>query len=255
MSWPLVSCVMPTKNRRTMISDAITCYQRQTYPNRELVVIDSGDDPVRDLMPPDPTIRYLYAPAEAWIYSDAAMTVGAMRNAANAVAEGFFIAHWDDDDYSHPERLMDQHRLWMRTQADVVGYSDMVFIDREYEQAWEYSSLFSDYALGTSFFYPRAVWAGRHFDASLATAEDGDFLRRIKRCVAEPAGDRMVATVHSFGTDSSNRRTRPDFVPFDYETAKTFVNACLGGKASYEHERILGSHPEPERGQRRRLRR
>ena len=56
---PLVSCIMPTYNRRPFVPGAIAYFARQEYPNRELIVADDGTDAVGDLVPDDPRVRYL----------------------------------------------------------------------------------------------------------------------------------------------------------------------------------------------------
>ena len=52
----LVSCVMPTHNRRDFILTAIDCFLNQTYPEKELVIVDDGSDRVKDIIPADPRI-------------------------------------------------------------------------------------------------------------------------------------------------------------------------------------------------------
>ncbi len=56
---PLVSCIMPTADRRRFVPQAIRRFLGQDYPSRELVVLDDGADPVADLIPDDPKIRYI----------------------------------------------------------------------------------------------------------------------------------------------------------------------------------------------------
>ena len=56
---PLVSCIMPTHNRRVLVPRAIEYFLRQDYALRELIVIDDGSDPVEDLMPADRCIHYI----------------------------------------------------------------------------------------------------------------------------------------------------------------------------------------------------
>ena len=51
---------MPTHNRRPFVAQAIVYFLRQDYPNRELIIVDDGTDPVADLIPDDPRIRYLH---------------------------------------------------------------------------------------------------------------------------------------------------------------------------------------------------
>src|SRR4030095_9083631 len=55
---PLVSCIMPTYNRRLFVPQAIQYFLRQDYPRKELVIVDDGSDPVADLLPPHQPLRY-----------------------------------------------------------------------------------------------------------------------------------------------------------------------------------------------------
>ena len=50
---PLVSCIMPTADRRRFVPLAIQNFLQQDYPNRELVILDDGQDSVADLAPAD----------------------------------------------------------------------------------------------------------------------------------------------------------------------------------------------------------
>jgi glycosyltransferase involved in cell wall biosynthesis len=85
---PLVSCIMPTRNRRHLVPQAIAYFLRQDYPRTELIVVDDGDDPVAISCRPT---RVLPAPGPAH-------AAGAKRNLAVQASQGDLIAHWDDDD-------------------------------------------------------------------------------------------------------------------------------------------------------------
>jgi glycosyltransferase involved in cell wall biosynthesis len=54
---PVVSCIMPTFNRRRFISQAINYFLRQDYTSKELIVVDDGTEVVKDLIPLDDRIR------------------------------------------------------------------------------------------------------------------------------------------------------------------------------------------------------
>jgi glycosyltransferase involved in cell wall biosynthesis len=56
---PLISCIMPTRNRPQFVPQAVWYFLRQDYERRELVVVDDGRTPVRHLLPDDERIRYL----------------------------------------------------------------------------------------------------------------------------------------------------------------------------------------------------
>src|SRR5262249_33545534 len=46
---PLVSCIMPTADRRRFAERAVEYFLRQDHPHRELVIVDDGRDAVEDL--------------------------------------------------------------------------------------------------------------------------------------------------------------------------------------------------------------
>jgi hypothetical protein len=98
---PLVSCLMPTKGRFEQAKLAIGCYRRQTWPSRELVVIDQNRDGrlagwIAGLQ--DPTIRVFAMP-------DLQEPLGSIRNRSIDLANGTLICAWDDDDLQHAARL------------------------------------------------------------------------------------------------------------------------------------------------------
>jgi len=69
---PLISCILPTYNRRGFLPHAIHYFLRQDYPNKELLIVDDGADAVGDLIPADPRIRYIRLPQK--------ITLGAKLN-------------------------------------------------------------------------------------------------------------------------------------------------------------------------------
>ena len=98
---PPVSCLMVTRERVALAQRAIQCFRKQTYPNRELIVVD--DDPRDELRRwvdalHDPQIQYMKLPDEN-------KPLGELRTISLQEARGEYISQWDDDDISHPERL------------------------------------------------------------------------------------------------------------------------------------------------------
>jgi glycosyltransferase involved in cell wall biosynthesis len=117
--WPLVSCIMPTYNRRPFIPLALRSFSAQDYPRKELVIIDDGDDAIRDLTQGLQDVRYFHLTARA--------SIGAKRNLACRHAGGEIIAHWDDDDWYAPERLRYQVSPILKGEADITGlHNDFV---------------------------------------------------------------------------------------------------------------------------------
>lgn len=99
---PMVSCLMLTRDRVRQAKLAVRLYRRQTWLNRELVVIDSSVDGtfaewIASLG--DPSIRLIKVDRAAEI------TLGELRNLSVAEARGAYICQWDDDDLHHPARI------------------------------------------------------------------------------------------------------------------------------------------------------
>jgi glycosyltransferase involved in cell wall biosynthesis len=97
MNAPLVSCIMPTGGRRPLFEVALRCYQRQDFASKELIVIDDGEDPVQDLLPPASAITYLRLRRKTLL--------GEKLNLGIAAASGKIIQKLDDDDYYRPAFL------------------------------------------------------------------------------------------------------------------------------------------------------
>lgn len=161
----------------------------QTYPNKELVIIEDGGDVARVLIPDDPRVRYI----NTGLRWDA---IGSKRNIACQHARGQIIQHFDDDDWSSPDRMAHQvEMLTADNKRRVVGYSSMKFLDCLTGDAWLYSS-HSRYALGTSLCYWREWWEQAKFP-HLNVGEDNAFVAKSRGVLyTEDAGNRMMARAH-----------------------------------------------------------
>jgi glycosyltransferase involved in cell wall biosynthesis len=192
---PFVSCIMPTYNRRRYVPQAIAYFRRQDYPERELIIVDDGTDPIRDLVPDDPCIRYLRL--------DHKRTIGAKRNLACQEAKGDIIAHWDDDDWMAPHRLSYQVDTLLRERAEICGLRCMLFYDLTTGQTWlyEYPANQRLWLVGGSLLYTREFWRCAPF-LNIQVGEDTRFLwnRRVERAVTPPEYSFYVAMIHPNNT-------------------------------------------------------
>lgn len=181
-----------TSNRREWLPRAIHCFQQQTYPShlRGLLIVSDALD-VRDLLPDDLNLHH--------VHLDRQLCIGEKRNFAIGMAEGEFLAHWDDDDWSAPSRLHDQVSRLIASGCAVTGYRSMRFEGTG--QQWQYEGA-SDFALGTSLCY-RREWAQSHPFPAKQVGEDNDFVAEAARwgqLSTVPADGRMVASIHSGNT-------------------------------------------------------
>ncbi|HEY3628992.1 MAG TPA: glycosyltransferase [Terracidiphilus sp.] len=165
---PLVSCIMPTNNRRAFLPRSLRCFFSQDYPNLELVVVDDGADPISDLIPKDHRIRHWRLPKK--------LSVGGKRNYANARAKGTFIVHWDDDDWYTPSRVRRQIAPLLQSRAQVSGTSTLYYYNHEKDQAFRYEYRGNrPWVTGNTLAYRRVLWERRPFE-SIQVAEDVKFL-------------------------------------------------------------------------------
>lgn len=195
---PLVSCIMPTRNRRSHVPAAIRLFLRQEYERRELVILDDGDDPVRDLVPDDPRIRYVRTNP---------MTIGAKRNRGCEEARGELVAHWDDDDWYPTWRLAEQVRALLADGADVCGSSALYFHDATHGRAWEYRyPPNTGWMAGSTLLYRKAFWQRNVFPET-SNGEDSAFVcANVPKVLRDLADPRLCVA----GLHERNTATKPE---------------------------------------------
>jgi glycosyltransferase involved in cell wall biosynthesis len=229
---PLVSCIMPTRNRRQMVGRAIAQFLAQDYPRRELLIVDDGDDPIADLVPADPLVRYLRC--------DGRMRLGAKRNMACEAAAGDLIAHWDDDDWMAPWRLSYQVGELLRAGVELCGLERLFFYAPTADRAWEYvyAGRRRPWLAGGSFCYTRACWERRLFQP-VDIGEDVRFLWGRPPISALALADTRfyVATIHD-GNTSPKQTGDPQWRPLPPAAVRGLM-----GEAQPDRERRPGLAP------------
>lgn len=224
---------MLTAGRPEMARRAVECFWAQTYPAKRLMILDAQENDAH--------------PLEGWGAGDAGreitvmsaprlglrgdLTIGQLRTIGNLGAQRLradIIVHWDDDDWSHPNRIAEQVALLQSSGADAVGYREMLFwrgndaahrVGEEPDtwsgdQAWLYSNANPSYCLGTSLCYWRRTWEAKPFEAT-SHGEDLRFCTGLK-CVGTESFQhaptpgftnepRMIARIHAGNTSSGYR--------------------------------------------------
>ena len=122
----LISCVCLTiPGREHFLQRALDCFARQTYPHKELIVVDGPE------------------------------TVGAKRNIGCKASQGVYVALFDDDDYSSPKRLEVQVAALMATGRGVTAFRQMPFVQNG---EWFYHPGIDKEGVDTSLFFRRSFW-------------------------------------------------------------------------------------------------
>ncbi|QDU73721.1 Glycosyl transferase family 2 [Bremerella volcania] len=104
-----VSCIMVTGHkpeRRRLAEVAIGCFNQQTWPDRELVIVNEGEP--------------FNLPGERLVPTGA--TLGELRNLGLSNADGDLIIQWDDDDWYHPDRIRVQAEAWKPGHAVILNH-------------------------------------------------------------------------------------------------------------------------------------
>ncbi len=186
---PLVTCIMPTADRRRFVPGAIADFLAQTYPHRELLILDDGREPIDDLVPPDdPRIRLMRLPQR--------LNVGAKRNLACREARGELIAHWDDDDWYAPARLQRQVDTLDDPAIELCGIGELLYYHLEKREAWEYRRTQGRMWL-SMLCYRRRLWE-RHRFPEIEQGSDTRFLWSMppSSMRAMAGGALQVCTIH-----------------------------------------------------------
>lgn len=179
---------MPTRGRQQWATDAVRMFQEQTWPSKELVVID---DQMERSFPHGlggEGIRYHVAPR---------VTTGEKRNLAVSRASGAIIIHWDSDDIYRPSRMEYQVNLLINSGADLTGFCEMEFQDVELGHRYMYHCS-PGHAIGVSQCYWRDAWEARRFEAQ-DIGEDEEFGSR-RSIFSVPADGHIIARLHNGNT-------------------------------------------------------
>lgn len=221
---PLVSVLIPTYNRSSLIGNAIESVLAQTYENYEIIIIDDGStDDTGAVVNKFNSLRIKY------IYQENKGR-SAARNLAFNLSQGDYIAFLDSDDMFHPQKIELQVAHLESHPEYGMSYTSARVID---EQGKE---IFRDDISEESCPYYRAVDSGwlydkivfyipvtvllptvmvradvlrmvGGFDEAFLRFEDTDLWRRLAKVTPILALDEPLTTVL---THSGNRMVDPD---------------------------------------------
>ena len=120
---PLISCLCPTRNKPEMVSVAVDCFNNQTYPNKELILVTDEKNPyIKDLKRFTKENIKLFTAPHGTQPSD-------LRNISVKHANGKYIATWDDDDVHHVRRLISQYETIIESGKEVCYLTNSIIKD------------------------------------------------------------------------------------------------------------------------------
>jgi hypothetical protein len=236
VSQPSVCAILLTADRPELTRKAVECFRAQDYPNKRLLVYDTGQEL-------EPNVE---AESEGifWVPGSTDSCIGRIRNRAIELWNDFdIVVTFDSDDYSHPSRISEQVNLLQSSGADVVGYSDLLFWreprklalseipasalndgcsdGEEPGEAWLYTSAGPKPSPpGTTLCYTREFWSRNPFPAT-SQGEELQFLSRAKvetvssfpavapRGTMTTMEPRMIARIHPGAAGNTSTAYEP----------------------------------------------
>lgn len=239
---PLVSVIIPTKDRPEMLELAIQSVLNQSYQNLEIIVVNDGGVDVQtklDKLNTRGNINYLKHPYN--------QERSAARNTGISATKGKYIAFLDDDDTYYPDHI--QTLVEVLENSDYkIAYTDAVMaqqanqdgryvtvnstvthsIDFDYDQI-----LVSNFIPNLCLMYDKSCFdAVGLFDTSLGTHEDWDLIIKLSRQYqfAHITKTTCEFTRREDGTTTTSRR-RGDFTrtrQIIYDRYKKYAQDKLG---------------------------
>ncbi|MEZ2279041.1 MAG: FkbM family methyltransferase [Microcoleus sp.] len=219
---PLVSVIIPTKNRPEMLPQAIQSVLNQTFTELEIIVVNDGGVDVQSVISP------LNAKGNI-VYKkhDRALDRSAARNTGIRAARGKYIAYLDDDDIYYPNHIETLVKF-LENGEYKIAYTDAVMAQQE-KQNGEYVTVHRSVPYSLDFDNDKILVSNctpnlclMHekscldevglFDESLSTHEDWDLIIRLSRKfnIAHIKETTCEFTQRNDGTNTSSHN-RADF--------------------------------------------
>ena len=213
---PLVSVIMPTRNRAERLPRAIASILDQSHPALEVVVVDDGsEDETWDVLTgfEDTRVRPIRGEQSG---------VGAARNRGLDEARGSIVAYLDDDNLMHPDWL--RSVVWALdrwSDIDVVYGARVVEDSRPYRdiphempillfEPFDREKLETEVnTVDMNVLAHRAGLPEARFDESLSGCADWDIVLRLTESRAPLA---LPALAALYGTSAAGRLSvQPEF--------------------------------------------
>ena len=219
---PKVSIITPTYKRRKIFSMALRNFDNFIYPRDKLewIIVDDspeGDD-VRDLLPRDKRIKYIYNDM-----GDEPMTIAMKRNIGVSNSSHDYIIHMDDDDYYPPESILARIKILLKYKDEGIECVGSTLIGT-YNILRNESSMSSDGPISlseASMAYSKKFWEDRPFDELCLRGEHKYFTeQRLNKIIDLPYSFILIAVNHKNNFTDSLRSDNSGVLKFSEQSGK-----------------------------------
>lgn len=131
---PLISAICITKNRPLLLQRAVACFEKQDYQNKEIVISYPEDDQItRSIIN---QIEKLSDIKMVRIERPTTEKLGMARNYAIDASNGSHVCIWDDDDWSHPNRISKQYELIKDSPFKASVLMNVLMFDSKHKETY-----------------------------------------------------------------------------------------------------------------------
>lgn len=130
---PLISCLCVSHNSIEKVTNAINDFLKQTYENKELVIVTEKQNPnileLRNLV----GIKNRNHKKIKLVIVDGVKypTLGHLRNLSVESAKGVYVLQWDDDDINHKDRIEFMYEKLSQTSKNSCFLRKVIIIDKK----------------------------------------------------------------------------------------------------------------------------
>jgi len=195
---PFLSIITPTYNRRKLFSIAIRNWMSTIYPKdkMEWVIVDDGNENIKDMLPNDNRIRYIKLPYQKYYRQ-----MGRKRNFCIEQAKSKYIVFMDDDDHYFPEHILARIKTMLSNDnIECVGCTAIGSYDFKTKNN-SYIGNGNSYFTESSLAFTKQFWLERKFNDFDSSGEYKKFLAfRGKKMMSIPFQFVTIAFTHGNNT-------------------------------------------------------
>jgi glycosyltransferase involved in cell wall biosynthesis len=216
-TFPFVSIVTPTYNRRKFFPWLITMVEHQDYrkDRMEWIILDDGQDKVQDLIEAAakrlPTVRYI--PLEE------KLTIGAKRNRLNQEAKGSILVAMDDDDYYPPCRVSAVVTAFkQKPKHELAGASEIYMYYSDIKTIYRLGPYNPNHATNGTMAWRSSYGKTHLYDETVTHSEERSFLEDYKHPMIQLDPFKVMLVMSHSENTFDKKKLRDQETPFVKKT-------------------------------------